>query len=387
MTFRLLQPTTLSEAFAILTAEPDAALPIAGGTDLLSEIRDGTATPSTLVALDKVADGGLHGITATPDGGMRIGALTTIADIAAHPEIRQNYAAFAEASAGLATPQVRNLGTLGGNLNQRPRCWYYRHPLTVCLKRGGDHCFAVQGVGKYLCVTGGDRCFIVHPSDTAVALTALQASVNIASGGGTRTLPIEQYFTGPNVDLMRENILQTGELLTSITLPSPISEQHSVYLKARERESGDFALVSVAAALTVHRRYNHPGFGGTGRRRSHAVPSHRYRSIFAKPARRFGILRARRLRVHSRRQTAARQRLQNPNGQQPRQPGGGENPAAHQPTPPFVLSLSKDHPDPAEWLHQPNPPFILSPSKDHQEPVAGSTVAPRPSKNPWHPPP
>ena len=251
MTFRLLQPTTLSEALAILTAEPDAALPIAGGTDLLSEIRDGTATPSTLVALDKVADGGLHGITATPDGGMRIGALTTIADIAAHPEIRQNYAAFAEAAAGLATPQVRNLGTLGGNLNQRPRCWYYRHPLTVCLKRGGDHCFAVQGVGKYLCVTGGDRCFIVHPSDTAVALTALQASVNIASGGGTRTLPIEQYFTGPNVDLMRENILQTGELLTSITLPSPISEQHSVYLKARERESGDFALVSVAAALTV----------------------------------------------------------------------------------------------------------------------------------------
>ena len=251
MTFRLLQPTTLSEAFAILTAEPDAALPIAGGTDLLSEIRDGTATPSTLVALDKVADGGLNGITATPDGGMRIGALTTIADIAAHPEIRRNYAAFAEAAAGLATPQVRNLGTLGGNLNQRPRCWYYRHPLTVCLKRGGDHCFAVQGVGKYLCVTGGDRCFIVHPSDTAVALTALQASVNIASGGGTRTLPIEQYFTGPNVDLMRENILQTGELLTSITLPSPISEQHSVYLKARERESGDFALVSVAAALAV----------------------------------------------------------------------------------------------------------------------------------------
>ena len=97
------------------------------------EIRDGTATPSTLVALDKVADGGLHGITATPDGGIRIGALTTIANIAAHPEIRRNYAAFAEAAAGLATPQVRNLGTLGGNLNQRPRRWYYRHPLTVCL--------------------------------------------------------------------------------------------------------------------------------------------------------------------------------------------------------------------------------------------------------------
>ena len=251
MTFQLLQPTSLSEACALLAAAPDDAVPVAGGTDLLSEIRDGTATPATLVALDAVSDANLAGITDAPDGGLRIGALATIADIAAHDGIRSRYAALSQAAAGLANPQVRNLGTLGGNLNQRPRCWYYRHPLTVCLKRGGDRCFAVQGVGKYLCVTGGDRCFIVHPSDTAVALTALGASLTIASPDGQRTVAIADYFVGPDVDISRENILQPGELLTSATLPPPIDGQRNVYLKARERESGDFALVSAAAALTV----------------------------------------------------------------------------------------------------------------------------------------
>ncbi len=250
MTFRLVQPTSLAEACSLLADHPDA-VPVAGGTDLLSEIRDGTATPATLVALDAIADAGLRGITDTADGGVRIGALTTIADIAGHGGIRERYAALGQAAAGLATPQVRNLGTLGGNLNQRPRCWYYRHPLTVCLKRGGDRCFAVQGVGKYLCITGGDRCFIVHPSDIGVALTALGASVTIASADGQRDVSIGDYFVGPDVDLMRENILQPGELLTAVTLPSPPENRRSIYLKARERESGDFALVSVAAVLTV----------------------------------------------------------------------------------------------------------------------------------------
>ena len=255
MTFRLLQPDSLGDALALLADHPDGAMPIAGGTDLLSEIRDGTAAAAVLVALDGIADGGLRGIApiaGTAGGGLRIGALTTIADIAAHPTIRRDYAALADAAGGLATPQVRNLGTLGGNLNQRPRCWYYRHPLTVCLKRGGDRCYALAGVGKYLCVTGGDRCYIVHPSDTAVALAALDAAVSIAGpSGAVRTMPIADYFTGPDVDVMRENILRPGELLTGITLPPPASGQRSVYLKARERESGDFALVSVAAAAAV----------------------------------------------------------------------------------------------------------------------------------------
>ena len=250
MTFQLLQPTSVAEACTLLASDGNA-LPLAGGTDLLSEIRDGTASPGALVSLDAIQDPNLHGITATPDGGFRIGALTTIADIASHPDLRARYAALVQAAAGLATPQVRNLGTLGGNLNQRPRCWYYRHPLTVCLKRGGDRCYAVQGVGKYLCVTGGDRCFIVHPSDTAVALTALGASVEIATGNGARTMPIDQFFIGPDVDITRETILRPGELLASVSLPVAVENQYSMYVKARERESGDFALVSVAAVLTV----------------------------------------------------------------------------------------------------------------------------------------
>ena len=255
-TFQLLQPATIAEACQLLAAAPADAVPVAGGTDLLSEIRDGTAAPAALVSLDAIADASLRGIADTSDGGIRIGALTAIADLADDDRIRHRYAALAQAAAGLATPQVRNLGTLGGNLNQRPRCWYYRHPLTPCLKRGGDRCFALAGVGKYLCVTGGDRCYIVHPSDTAVALTALGAAVTIASPGNggaipTRTIPIEEYFVGPGTDLLRENILRPDELLTGVTLPAPPAGQRSIYLKARERESGDFALVSVAAAVSL----------------------------------------------------------------------------------------------------------------------------------------
>lgn len=251
MTFQLLQPTTLAEARDLLAAAPDAALPIAGGTDLLSEIRNGTASPATLVDLTAVGDADLRGISDTAAGGIRIGALATVAAIAADGRIGRRYAALTQAAAGLATPQVRHLGTLGGNLNQRPRCWYYRHPLTPCLKRGGDRCYALAGVGKYLCVTGGDRCFIVHPSDLAVALSALGATADIATAAGERTAALADYFVGPEVNLRRENILEPGELLAAVTLPPPPAGQASLYLKARERESGDFALVSVAAALTV----------------------------------------------------------------------------------------------------------------------------------------
>lgn len=181
--------------------------------------------------------------------------MTTIADIAAHPLVRARYSALAEAAAGLATAQVRNLGTLGGNLAQRPRCWYYRHPLTKCLKKGGGHCYALAGASKYLCVTGGDRCYIVHPSDTAVALTALDARVEIAGPGGARSVSIAEFFVSPGQNIARENILTPGEIVSRVHLDSaadPDTAQHSLYLKARERESGDFALVSVAAMISQH---------------------------------------------------------------------------------------------------------------------------------------
>jgi len=258
--FEYVEAQSIDQAVALLSAGAADARIIAGGSDLLGEMKEGVVTPGRLVSLAGIA--GLNAITETGDG-LTIGAMTTIADIAAHPVIRREYTALAEAAAGLATPQIRNVGTLGGNLNQRPRCWYYRHPLTRCLKKGGDRCYALAGTSKYLCVTGGDRCYIVHPSDTAVALAALGGLIEIAGPAGSRTIPVEEFFTSPSQDLTRENILAPGELVTRVYLSRPSESmpeippmqggdkriERSLYLKARERESGDFALVSVAAAV------------------------------------------------------------------------------------------------------------------------------------------
>ena len=250
--FQYVVPKSLSEAAALL-AEPGSHA-IAGGSDLLDEVKEGIVSPDRVVSLSALTE--LAGIAETGEG-LSIGSMTTIADVSSHPVIRTAYTALAEAAGGLATPQIRNVGTLGGNLNQRPRCWYYRHPLIPCLKKGGDRCYALVGNTKYLCVTGGDRCYIVHPSDTAVALSVFGASVEIAGAGGNRTLPIGEFFAGPGVDVTRETVLEPGEVVTGVTLPRPADlgadgqPPRSLYLKAREREAGDFALVSVAVRLAV----------------------------------------------------------------------------------------------------------------------------------------
>ncbi len=248
--FEFLEPQSLEEAVALLAAEPATSALVAGGSDLLSEIKEGVAQPQRLVSLAGIE--GLEGISESDDG-LTIGAMTTIADVGSHPVIRRDYTALASAAAGLATPQIRNVGTLGGNLNQRPRCWYYRHPLTVCLKKGGSICYALAGNSKYLCVTGGDRCYIVHPSDTAVALSALDARIEIAGPQGDRTAATGEFFTTPAADITRENSLAPGEIVAGVHLPASPEEgqRKSIYLKSRERESGDFALVSVAAVVTV----------------------------------------------------------------------------------------------------------------------------------------
>ena len=269
--FQYHEPQSLADAVALLTAEPEhdlrmTARIIAGGSDLLDEVKEGIIRPGRVVSLAGVPDlAGIAEFESENGNGLSIGAMTTIADIAAHPVIRAAYTALAEAAGGLATPQIRNVGTLGGNLNQRPRCWYYRHPLIPCLKKGGDRCYALAGNTKYLCVTGGDRCYIVHPSDTAVALSVFNAAIEIAGGynGQTesRTLPIGDFFAGPAADVTKETVLEPGEVVTRVILPRPstlgapsgagVEPPRSIYLKAREREAGDFALVSVAARLAV----------------------------------------------------------------------------------------------------------------------------------------
>ena len=244
--FHYIDAQSLDEAVALLS-QP-GAVAMGGGTDLLPQVKDGVVVAEQLVGLAAIP--GMAGIDET-NVGLAIGAASTIAHVAAHPVVRRRYAALAEAAGGLATPQIRNEATIGGNLAQRPRCWYYRSPLIPCLKKGGDRCYALAGNTRLLCVTGGDRCYIVHPSDAAVALSALDARLEIVGPNGARELPIGEFFAGPARDIYRENVLEPGELVTRIVLPPAGAPERSVYLKVRERESGDFALVSVAAALTL----------------------------------------------------------------------------------------------------------------------------------------
>ena len=244
--FEYLQPQSLEEAASLLSV--DGAYALAGGSDLLSEMKERVVSPAALVSLAGVEE--LQTVEVTPEG-VRIGAMISLAALAGNTELQQRYRVLTEAAGGIATPQIRNVGTLGGNLCQRPRCFYYRSPLTLCLKKGGDSCLALAGNSKYLCILGGERCYIVHPSDMAVALVALDAQVELAGPAGRRSMSLQEFFIGPSVSLTSENVLQTGEVVASVSVRSGPEDTRSVYLKAREREAGDFALVSVAAALAV----------------------------------------------------------------------------------------------------------------------------------------
>ena len=244
--FEYLQPQSLEEAASLLSV--DGAYALAGGSDLLSEMKERVISPAALVSLAGVEE--LRTVKVTPEG-IRIGAMVSLAALAGNTELQQRYPVLTEAAGGIATPQIRNVGTLGGNLCQRPRCFYYRSPLTLCLKKGGDSCLALAGNSKYLSILGGERCYIIHPSDMAVALVALDAQVELGGPAGRRTMSLQEFFIGPSVNLTSENVLQTGEVVASVSVYSSPEDTRSVYLKAREREAGDFALVSVAAALAV----------------------------------------------------------------------------------------------------------------------------------------
>lgn len=238
----------VEDAVELLADGGGSARIIAGGTDILGELKEGVISPSMLVSVANIV--ALQGIAVDAEGA-RIGAATTLADIAAHPQISAAYAALAQAAAAVATPQIRNVGTLGGNLCQRPRCWYYRSPLFDCRKKGGEQCFAHDGANKFHAIFGGAVCPAVHPSDTAVALLALGADAVIASASGERILPIARFFAPPEVDVRYENVLRAGDALTAVRIPKRAAGLRSVYLKAKERQAMDFALASVALALDV----------------------------------------------------------------------------------------------------------------------------------------
>jgi xanthine dehydrogenase YagS FAD-binding subunit len=254
--FEWISPTSIGEAVDALRSVSapddmdDAARPIAGGQDLLTTMKDYITRPSRVVNLKGIR--GLDRIEGDGKAGLRIGALVTLAQLEAHPVVRRGFPGLAEAAHSIATPQIRNLGTVGGNLCQRPRCWYFRLEEVVCLKKGGSECYAATGENKYNAIFGGGPSYIVHPSDLAPMLLALGASVSVVGADGKRTIPLDKFFTLPSEgSIRRENVLKNEEIITQIQVPASSFAAHSTYLKFKERESMDFAISSVAAAATL----------------------------------------------------------------------------------------------------------------------------------------
>ncbi len=244
--FSYVRAKSVSEAIRALSA-PGARLH-AGGTDLLGCLRERVFTADKIVSLGGVA--ALRGISAPAAGGLRIGAMTTLAEVATNNPVRAQSPARAQGGVSAASPQLRNQGTLGGNLCQRPRCWYFRGDFH-CTRKGGDTCFAAQGENEYHAIFGGSSCFMVHPSDTAVALVALGARARVAGPAAGRTVPLANFFVPPEKNVTRETVLERNEIVTDILLPPVQAGTKSRFRKVRSRGAWDFALASVALAVHV----------------------------------------------------------------------------------------------------------------------------------------
>jgi len=235
-----------SVAEAIKALGTKGARLYAGGTDLVGCMHDEVFRVEKVVSISGLKE--LKGISAKPDGGMKIGALTTVAEVAAHATLAEKYTVLAQAAGEVASPQLREQGTIGGNLCQRPRCWYFRGDFH-CARKGGGTCYAVDGENQYHAIFGGAPCFFVNPSDTAVALVALQAQLTIAGPAGSRIVKIEAFFVGPDKSMDKENILASNEIVTEIHLPPLGGTVRSSYRKIRARGAWDFALASVGLVL------------------------------------------------------------------------------------------------------------------------------------------
>jgi xanthine dehydrogenase YagS FAD-binding subunit len=242
--FSYVKAGSLAEAIKELSTK--GARLHAGGTDLLGCARNEIIQVAKVVSIGSLKQ--LKGISTRPDGGVRIGALTTLADIAANASIAKTYPVLVQAAAAVGSPQIREQGTIGGNLCQRPRCWYFRSDLQ-CLKKGGAICYGRAGENQYHAIFGGGPCFFVHPSDVAVALMVLQAQLTIAGPSGNKPVRIENFFVGPDKSIDKENVLLPGEIVTEIRIPPVSANTKSSYRKVRARGSWDFALTSVAAVF------------------------------------------------------------------------------------------------------------------------------------------
>jgi xanthine dehydrogenase YagS FAD-binding subunit len=247
--FAFARPNDLAGVLAAI-ADP-GAMPIAGGTELFNWMKEGIVAPRRLIDINRLP--GLDVIEARPDG-LRIGALARMSDVANHDAVRRDYPVIAESLIKSASPQLRNMASLGGNLMQRTRCPYFRAEVDLpCNKRRpGSGCAALEGEDRALAVFGwSDACIATHPSDVAVAFAALDANVEVSSAGGTRAIPLGQFYRLPGDAPERETNLEPGELIVAIVVPASPSARRSHYLKLRERASYEFALVSAAVAIDL----------------------------------------------------------------------------------------------------------------------------------------
>jgi xanthine dehydrogenase YagS FAD-binding subunit len=242
--FKFAQPQSIDQVTTLLAQEKTACFLMAGGTDLLDEIKNKIIAPDVLIDLKSVP-----GISAIKQDKkhVAIGAMTTVADLALNPIIQENFPGLVEAALSLASPQLRNVGTVGGNLCQRPRCWYYRDTDTICRKKGGSRCYALRGRNKYHAIFGGGMCSIVHPSDLAPALISLDAEVTVSGPPGKKdVLKLEDFFALPQDNVRKENVLERNQILTEIRIPLPKNGTQCTYYKFKERNTWDFAVVSAA---------------------------------------------------------------------------------------------------------------------------------------------
>ena len=247
--FELLQPTSIDNALQLMARFGKDGWLMAGGQDSLDWFKDRAKKPTAVIDLNGIAV--LKGVRETADG-LEIGALTTLTEIETNPLIMGNFSVLAAAAGRVASPQIRNVGTIGGNVCQDTRCWYYRDGLD-CYRAGGNKCYAdtPQGVNREHCLFGADRCVAVSPSDTAPALVALDAEMVVRDADGERTVNAEDFFIGPDVDIERMTVLEPGELLTAIRIPNTWAGARFYFEKVADRNTWDFALINIAAALKI----------------------------------------------------------------------------------------------------------------------------------------
>jgi xanthine dehydrogenase YagS FAD-binding subunit len=247
--FDLLQPASVEDALDLLDRHGEAAWVLAGGLDSLDWFKDRIKRPKVLVDLSRVE--GLHGV-GEQDGGLVIGAMTTLAEVAGHKDVRERFGLLSQAAGAAASPQIRNQGTIGGNVSQDARCWYYRGGWT-CYRAGGNTCYADTPVGmnREHAIFEAERCVAVNPSDTAPAMVALDARMIIRRKSGTREVAAQDYFIGPAYDITRMTVLAPGDLLTAIRIPAAFAGADFYYEKVRDRRVWDFPLVNIAAALAM----------------------------------------------------------------------------------------------------------------------------------------